>query len=141
MYFDRLFCSFSHRSISVPGPVPNLENLSSEELEPAKGSQSAKITNQHRNFSFNANGQRAKNAISGQTGSGQSRNRKLKRSETERLVHNPVNNIAAASASAILSRENVAGKDICIDIHFVLPMVRNIWFLSPLVLFPQKYTN
>ena len=118
MYFDRLFCSFSHRSISVPGPVPNLENLSSEELEPAKGSQSAKITNQHRNFSFNANGQRAKNAISGQTGSGQSRNRKLKRSETERLVHNPVNNIAAASASAILSRENVAGKDFCKTICF-----------------------
>ena len=119
MYFDRLFFSFSHRSISVPGPVPNLENLSSEELEPAKGSQSAKITNQHRNFSFNANGQRAKNAISGQTGSGQSRNRKLKRSETERLVQNPVNNIAAASASAILSRENVAGKDFCKTICFV----------------------
>ena len=110
------FFSVSHRSISVPGPVPNLENLSSEELEPAKGSQSAKITNQHRNFSFNANGQRAKNA--GQTGSGQSRNRKLKRSETERLVQNPVNNIAAASASAILSRENVAGKDFCKTICF-----------------------
>ena len=118
MYFDGLFFSFSHRSISVPGPVPNLENLSSEELEPAKGSQSAKITNQHRNFSFNANGQRAKNAISGQTGSGQSRNRKLKRSETERLVQNPVNNIASASASAILSRENVAGKDFCKTICF-----------------------
>ena len=102
--------------------MPNLENLSSEELEPAKGSQSAKITNQHRNFSFNANGQRAKNAISGQTGSGQSRNRKLKRSETERLVQNPVNNIAAASASAILSRENVAGKDFCKTICFAFTL-------------------
>ena len=101
--------------------MPNLENLSSEELEPAKGSQSAKITNQHRNFSFNANGQRAKNAISGQTGSGQSRNRKLKRSETERLVQNPVNNIAAASASAILSRET--GKDFLKTFVLPIPLV------------------
>ena len=85
------FFLFLNRSISVPGPAPNLENLSNEDnsCNPNMKSQP-----NHRNFSFNANGHRVKANHTGSSGSsGLSRNRKgLKRSETERLVQNPVAN-------------------------------------------------
>ena len=85
---QRLFF-FLNRSISVPGPAPNLENLSNED----SCNPNVKSQQNHRNYSFNANGHRVKAIHTGSGSSGLSRNRKgLKRSETERLVQNPVAN-------------------------------------------------
>ena len=107
-----MYFFFFYRSISVPGPAPNLENLSIEsESRPTQQPQNISKSNQHhRNFSFNANsGQRPHHnpletgSWKPETGNGHSssRNRgKLKRSETERLVQNPVANTAPSGVHA-----------------------------------------